>query len=599
MERILFSSEIRAVNAAGKNRILGFIPYDSLSKNLGGFKEKIKRGAFANALKRSTRILGLFNHDHAKPLCNSEAGTLRLDDGPDGLSVEMQLDPSISFHKDAWASVARGDIAGMSFGFTVAKDQWEPSNTPDKTIRTILEIGELFEVSPVTFPAYPATTAQARSRDKSIHRKATSMDERKYLLQQIQRALDESDFENYDQLIRHFDEQSDRLHQPEITFRSLTSISSVRRALFDTKGKSQTMEAGEVRNTQAGNQFRSFGEFLGAVAMAGRPEPVYDPRLTMRAATGLSEGISSDGGYLVQQDFAAGLIQNIWNNSEVLKRITKYQISSGANGLKINGVDETSRAAGSRSGGILMYWLSEAASKTASKPKFRQIELNLKKLIGLCYATDELLQDAAALEGVVRKGFNDEMDFMISDAIINGTGAGQPLGIMNSGCLVSVTKESGQPAATIQVENIIKMWARLAPGSQQNAVWLINNDCIPQLYTMGISVGTGGAPIFMPTGGVSQAPYSTLLGRPIIPIEQCQTIGTTGDVLLCDLSQYIGIDKGGMTSDVSIHVRFVYDESVFRFVYRFDGQPALRAAITPYKGSSNTLSPFVALATRA
>jgi HK97 family phage major capsid protein len=171
------------------------------------------------------------------------------------------------------------------------------------------------------------------------------------------------------------------------------------------------------------------------------------------------------------------------------------------------------------------------------------------------------------------------------------------LGILNSGCLVSVSAETGQAAATVVYENINKMWARMIASSRPNAVWVINQDVEPQLNQMSIAVGTGGVPVYLPAGGAAAAPYATLFGRPVIPIEQCQTVGTVGDIMLCDYTQYYAIDKGGMKRDVSIHVRFVYDESVFRFVYRFDGQPMLGSAITP-KNGTNDLSHFVALASR-
>jgi HK97 family phage major capsid protein len=333
---------------------------------------------------------------------------------------------------------------------------------------------------------------------------------------------------------------------------------------------------------------------------AGIPGGSIDPRLFRAAAgTGLSETVPSDGGFLVQQDFATTLLQDVFQTGILASRCRRIPISGNANGIKINGVDETSRAS-TRWGGILGYWASEAEEKTKSKPKFRQIELNLKKLIGLCYATDELMMDAAALEGVIRGGFASEFGFLVDDAIINGTGAGQPLGILNSGSLVSVSKEAGQKAASIVAENVIKMYSRIFAQSRQNAVWLINQNVEPQLFTMSLSVGTGGVPVYMPAGGLSGAPYGTLFGRPVIPIEQAATLGTVGDIVFADLGGYILAEKGGMQSDMSIHVRFIYDEQVFRFVMRLDGQPVRASALTPYKGgASYTQSHFVALETRS
>ena len=350
------------------------------------------------------------------------------------------------------------------------------------------------------------------------------------------------------------------------------------------------------------DKFASPGEFFQAVMRAGAQGGPVDPRLSTRAALGLQESIPSDGGFLLETETAAGMIMPIWETSPILNRVSKTTLSGNKTGMKFNGIDETSRATGSRYGGITGYWKGEADEKTKSKPKFRQIELNLKKLIGLCYTTDELLDDAVALEQTIREGFRAEFDFLLVQAIMNGTGVNQPLGINSSGCVISVAKETGQLLNTIVFENINNMWARLMAPSRPNSIWVCNQDVEPQLNMMSIAVGTGGVPVYMPAGGAAAAPYGSLFGRPVVPIEQCPVLGDTGDIMLCDFSQYKAIDKGGMQSDVSIHVRFIYDESVFRFVYRFDGQPVLSSAITPFSAGATTatatLSHFVRIEAR-
>jgi HK97 family phage major capsid protein len=353
------------------------------------------------------------------------------------------------------------------------------------------------------------------------------------------------------------------------------------------------------RSLPNGQGFASFGEFLQCVAKAGRPGGQTDSRLydIQAAATGLNETVPSDGGFLVTQDFSNELLTEVFKTGVLAPLCRRIQISGNSNSIKINGFDETSRAS-TRFGGIVGYWKDEAALKTASKPKFRQIELSLKKLIGLCYASDELMADVSVLDAVLRAAFASEIRFQLDDAILNGTGAGQPLGILNSGCLVSVDKETGQKAATIVSENIFKMWSRLLPGSEVNAVWLVNKNTLPQLFQMSLAVGTGGVPVYMPANAMAGQPYQSLMGRPVITVEQCPTLGTVGDIILADLGGYILAEKGGIQSDMSIHVQFIYDESVFRFVYRVDGQPVLASTITPYKGSS-TQSFFVALQTRS
>lgn len=339
-------------------------------------------------------------------------------------------------------------------------------------------------------------------------------------------------------------------------------------------------------------RFASFGEQLMAAYRAATPGGRIDERLSNRAASGLNETTPSDGGFLVQPDFVGELLKKTYETGILASKVRKIPLTTNSNGLKINAIDEDSRANGSRWGGVQTYWESEAAEMTASKPKFRQMDLNLKKLTGLCYATDELLQDAAALESVIKQAFAEEFGFKIDDSILCGSGSGEPLGILNSGALVQVAKESNQ-TDKIMVENLIKMWNRLWSRSRANAVWYVNQEIEPMLYTLKIA----DKPVYIPAGGLSEKPYATLFGRPVVPLEQCSILGEVGDIILADLGQYLMIDKGGVKAASSIHVRFLYDENVFRFIYRCDGQPVWTKPLTPYKGSS-AVSPFVALAKR-
>ena len=278
-------------------------------------------------------------------------------------------------------------------------------------------------------------------------------------------------------------------------------------------------------------------------------------------------------------------------------RVNKIPISANANGLKIPGVDETSRATGSRWGGVSSAWAAEGTGGTESRPKFRMIEFDLKKLISKMTVTDELLQDSTALTAIAGQAFSEEVMFMTEDSIFEGTGSGQPLGVIASAARVTVAKETGQAAATIVKENIDKMWSRCWGRSRKNAVWFINQLCEPQLFSLNMAVGTGGAPVYLPPGGYSAAPFATLMGRPVVPIEYASAVGTEGDISLMDLSQYTMIDKNGVQAASSMHVAFDTDETRFRITYRLDGRPMWAAPLTPFKGGS-TLSPFVTLAAR-
>ena len=118
--------------------------------------------------------------------------------------------------------------------------------------------------------------------------------------------------------------------------------------------------------------------------------------------------------------------------------------------------------------------------------------------------------------------------------------------------------------------------------------------------SMTIPVGTSGIPVWMPANLAQGRPLSTLMGMGVEVVEQCQTLGTKGDIYLADWSQFIAITKGGMQSASSIHVQFTTDETVFRFVLRVGGQPVWQSALTPFKDatSSKKLSPFLTLAAR-
>lgn len=151
--------EVRAADAS--RTISGYAAVFNSETDIGGyFREKIAPGAFSKAVSADVRAL--FDHDSAHVLGRTKAGTLRLREDDHGLAVEIDL-PDTSVARDLAASMERGDIDGMSFGFRVTKQQWDEAQDPP--LRTIQEV-ELHEVSVVTFPAYPDTEIALRSLDE-------------------------------------------------------------------------------------------------------------------------------------------------------------------------------------------------------------------------------------------------------------------------------------------------------------------------------------------------------------------------------------------------------------------------------------------------
>ena len=365
-----------------------------------------------------------------------------------------------------------------------------------------------------------------------------------------------------------------------------------RQAVLDENDRRMQGQPLTGGNRGATPERRAAVDFLRDVVAYGTPGG-----MATRAA-GQSEGLGTDGGFLVNTDFNTSLMGSVWSSTQVAPLVRRVTLSAGANSIELPTLDESSRADGSRLGGAGAYWTAESNEITASKIKFRNITMKLNKLASIYYASDELLQGGPALASMLSGFYATEIAFQIDDAIINGTGAGQPLGILNSPALVTVAKEAGQTADTLMWENILKMWVRMYPRGRANAVWCTGAGVESQLYQMALAVGTSGMPVFLPGGNASGAPYSTLFGRPIIPVEQLPPLGDKGDIMLVDPSQYVLVDKGGINEASSIGVRFEYAETAFRAVYRVDGAPTWNSAVTQYSGGE-TVSPFVCLAARA
>ena len=150
--------EIRK-QAAGPGTIAGHAAvFNSLSVNLGGFREKIDPGAFKRTIKESD-IRALFNHDANQVLGRNKAATLRLTEDEQGLAIEIDP-PDTQAARDLTVLIERGDVSQMSFGFRTITDRWETQG--GEQIRTLEEV-DLFDVSPVTFPAYPETDVALRA----------------------------------------------------------------------------------------------------------------------------------------------------------------------------------------------------------------------------------------------------------------------------------------------------------------------------------------------------------------------------------------------------------------------------------------------------
>ena len=307
---------------------------------------------------------------------------------------------------------------------------------------------------------------------------------------------------------------------------------------------------------------------------------------------GMTETIPSDGGFLVPSELAAQIHAVSLENEIVMPRCFVQPMRS--NEIKIPAMAIGDHSA-NLYGGFTATYVDEAGTISEANPKTRLMELYAKKLTGMLRFSAELAADIPGGEVQLVNICGKGLAWYRDKAFLKGTGAGQPLGILNASCTITVAKETGQKADTIVYENLTKMLGRLHPGCFNNSVWICQVTAIPQLLQLSMAVGTGGnaIPVLSESNGTWK-----ILTRPVIFTEKTEKLGDLGDIILADLSQYVVGLRSEMRFDTSIHVHFATDELLARLIERHDGQPLWDSPLTLEDGST-TVSPFVILAERA
>lgn len=344
--------------------------------------------------------------------------------------------------------------------------------------------------------------------------------------------------------------------------------------------------------------FHNIGEFAQAVMRAsikGGGSRV-DPRLYNAPTNTSSEGTSADGGYAVPPDFRAEIMSKVQAEASLLQ-FTDQQ-TSASNTLTFP-TDETTPW--QATGGVRVNWTGEGNKITESKISLGEQSVKLQKLAALLPVTEELLEDASAVSRYIQSRVPQVMGYVINKAILAGLGdnSGQPVGIIGHAAQINAPAETSQTADTVTFKNIVGMWSRMYARGKSRAVWVMNPSVAEQLMLMAFPGSGTAVPVYLPPNGLSQSPYATLMGRPVIETEACSALGDVGDIMLLDLSQYMTVSKTvGMRFDVSMHLYFDYDVQAFRFVMRLGGRPWWNAPIVGADTTSQ-YSAFVGLAERA
>ncbi len=337
--------------------------------------------------------------------------------------------------------------------------------------------------------------------------------------------------------------------------------------------------------------FTNVGDFARTI-WHKNPNPGDRMNKVLEVMNAYSSVDPATGGFLIPEVQRAEIMQLTLEESIVRPLATVITMSSLTQLMPF--IDSTTNS-GSVLGGMIFFWTEESAALQQKEAKFGRVKLEANKLTGLAAIPNELWADAPALASFLMQAIPKGLAFYEDTAFFTGTGAGEPLGVLNSPALIAITKEGGQAADTIVLDNVLNMFSRMLPSSHQRAVWIANQNTFKELMTLSIPVGTGGAPVALVD--IRNAPLMTMLGRPLIISEKVPTLGDQGDLCFLDLSFYLIGDRQAVTLETSEHRYFELDQTALRVVERVDGRPWLQTAFTPLNGS--TVSPFVAIAARA
>lgn len=379
--------------------------------------------------------------------------------------------------------------------------------------------------------------------------------------------------------------------------------------------QNSTQPAARTTNNGAGNRrvvdpngrgvgaqmgFNGLGDFLVAVRRSTVSPQNMDSRFQIRADVA-TEYSSSDpgaeGGFAIPPDFRNTIMEKVFGADTLLGRCDIMQTASNQVTIPIDENEPWS------ANGLQVRWEGEGSAKLTSVVDLDQQTVRANKIAGVVPVTDELLEDAPALQSYIFRKVPEKINYKVNLAIVQGSGTGEPAGILGSAARVTVPAGAA-PAGSLQFPHITAMYSRMPAESRGKAIWLVNPEVEPVLMTMAFMQAPSATlpsppfPVYLPPTGLSTSPYGNLMGRPVIPSQVCNALGAEGDIIFVDLSQYLIVTKGGgIKTDTSIHVYFLQDITAFRFVLRVGGKPWWKRPIQPRTGTF-TQSPYVTLQAR-
>lgn len=327
---------------------------------------------------------------------------------------------------------------------------------------------------------------------------------------------------------------------------------------------------------------KSFGDFLISVYRGDnqRIKSVYGVTKDM------TEGAAGQGGVLVPEGYSNDMIEVMFERSPIMSRV--HRVPVGAPSGRVPSLDyyatpTAGSGATAAAAGVTSATTAEGATLTETQPTFEEIQWNVHKIGGYTEVTRELMEDSPqAIESLLRGLFEIAINSVCERHVLRGSGAGEPLGILNAAAAVGVTPATDN---AFKPADALGMLAKLKV-MRGNIAFLMHPSIMPDF----INFTASNADLV----DWNQSVRASLLGYPIYYSEHLPLANASGAVVLADLSAYYWFERRGLSIGYSEHAAFLSEKGTWRFSIRADGQPAVKSAISGANpGSAYTQSPFV------
>lgn len=344
----------------------------------------------------------------------------------------------------------------------------------------------------------------------------------------------------------------------------------------------------DIAATSPTQGFPSLQAWYGAVRAAA--SNVTDQRLINARAAATSfanESTAEQGGWAMPPEWSKSIVDPVAGQASLLGRMNPIQSSSST---FIVPVDETAPWG---STGVQAAQTAEGSASTVSNLVLQNRTVTLYKATAMVNVSEELASDNPAAVEFVTRSMAGRLNAVVEKWLVNGTGVGQPYGILKAPALVSVDKDSGQTADTITKDNVAKMIGRLIPGSEAGAFLLCSPSARIGIHSLLLAAGGN-------NGSDLQRGFGpTCLGYPVLTSVECPAIGDAGDCTAVAPAGFLTLVKGGINSMATPYFYFDQGLTTLRAYIRIGQVPLLSAAVAPRVDTATTLSHCVTTAARS